>query len=532
MKKQRTIGQRIVFSFGVITIIACALGAVSFQQMRAIRKQSAMITADCLPGIDLVAQLEFVVNENATLLQKDLMTKNEDLQADFTTQIRANVKKAVGLVQEYSKTVSNEEGLRSFTVFNAACDAYAKHLEEVIQLGAEGKSQQAMELKKTHIDPFLITVRQEMEHNSEAGRNAGNLITSVVTTAQLVITIGFACLVVISTATALWIRHSSQKALNQIAERLVEASTQVSTSGNQVSTASQSLAEGASEQAASLEETSSSLEELSSMTKRNAESAQQAKQAASQTRVSADHGAQQVQAMQSAMEGIKVASADISKILKTIDEIAFQTNILALNAAVEAARAGTAGAGFAVVADEVRALAQRAAAAAKETAVKIEDSVARSQEGSAVSAEVAKNFATIQQQILQLDTLVGEIAAASNEQSQGIEQVTTAVAQMDRITQTNAASAEESAAASQDLNAQAGVLSGAVDSLQELVGTAVQNASSISTEPSDTVKVTRERAIAPAHKTISTQPVTRTARNRNGQSGAVDANGDRFFKNT
>ena len=222
------------------------------------------------------------------------------------------------------------------------------------------------------------------------------------------------------------------------------------------------------------------------MTKANAENAGKGNELSKQTRAAAEQGVSDVKQMSSAMEIIKASSHDIAKIIKTIDEIAFQTNILALNAAVEAARAGEAGAGFAVVADEVRALAQRSAVAAKETAAKIDDSVAKSQQGARISTEVAKSFETIQQQVLQLDALVGEIATASNEQSLGIGQVTTAVSQMDRITQSNAASAEETAAASQDLNAQAAVLSDAVQSLQELIGTKGEIASSFSTEPSKT----------------------------------------------
>jgi len=258
--------------------------------------------------------------------------------------------------------------------------------------------------------------------------------------------------------------------LRQLADTIGASADQTAAAAGQVSSSSQSLAEGASEQAASLEETSASLEELSSMTKRNAESSQQAKQAATTARGSADTGAHQMEAMQNAMQTIKSASEDITKILKTIDEIAFQTNILALNAAVEAARAGEHGAGFAVVAEEVRALAQRSAVAAKETAAKIEHSVAQSQHGVTISAEVAKSFADIQTRIQQLETLVGEIATASTEQSQGIGQVTTAVSEMDKVTQSNAGNAEETAAAAEELNSQSLMLKEAVGQLQTLTG--------------------------------------------------------------
>jgi len=277
--------------------------------------------------------------------------------------------------------------------------------------------------------------------------------------------------IVLGASCAYIIARSITVPLRRLAESIGSGADQTAASAGEVSSASQALAEGASEQAASLEETSASLEELSSMTKRNADSSQQAKAAATAARSSADTGAGQMQAMHKAMQTIKSASEDITKILKTIDDIAFQTNILALNAAVEAARAGEHGAGFAVVAEEVRALAQRSANAAKETAAKIEHSVVQSQQGVQISAEVAKSFSEIQARIQQLDQLVGEIATASSEQNQGIGQVTTAVSQMDQVTQSNAGSAEETAAAAEELSSQSMVLKEAVAQLQALTGT-------------------------------------------------------------
>ena len=155
-----------------------------------------------------------------------------------------------------------------------------------------------------------------------------------------------------------------------------------------------------------------------------------------------------MQTMAVAMNDIKGSSDEVAKIIKTIDEIAFQTNILALNAAVEAARAGEAGMGFAVVADEVRNLAQRAAPAAKETSGKIETAVTKTTQGVQISAKVAQSLQEIVAKVRQVDELAAEVAAASREQSQGIEQVNTAVTQMDKVTQSSAATAEESASAS------------------------------------------------------------------------------------
>jgi hypothetical protein len=252
-------------------------------------------------------------------------------------------------------------------------------------------------------------------------------------------------------------------------DSMSEVSVQTATSANHISSASQTLAEGASEQAASLEETSASLEEIASMTRRNAENAQSAKDIAAQTRCAADAGAIDMQEMSVAMGAIKDSSDNIAKIIKTIDEIAFQTNILALNAAVEAARAGEAGMGFAVVAEEVRNLAQRSAQAARETAEKIEDSIAKSEAGVDISSKVAERLEEIVAKARRVDELVAEIATASREQSQGIDQVNTAVTQMDKVTQSNAAAAEESASASEELNAQARTLKDAVGDLLALV---------------------------------------------------------------
>jgi methyl-accepting chemotaxis protein len=206
------------------------------------------------------------------------------------------------------------------------------------------------------------------------------------------------------------------------------------------------------------------------MTRRNAGNAKRAQEAANETRSSADAGSAQMQSLVEAMNGIRGASRDVTKILKDIDEIAFQTNILALNAAVEAARAGEAGAGFAVVAGEVRNLAQRSADAAHETTSKIEGNVARTEHGAQASVQVAESFAAILGRVRQLDALVGDIASSSHEQSQGIAQVTNAVADMDKVTQTNAASAAETATAARALNQHAVALEQAVRELRLLVG--------------------------------------------------------------
>jgi len=270
--------------------------------------------------------------------------------------------------------------------------------------------------------------------------------------------------------------------LRRMAGLLLDQAEQVRLAASQISTSGQTLADGANQQAASLEESSASLEEMAAMTRRNAGNAHKANELARLTRAAADHGAADMQAMSTAMESIKVSSNDIAKIIKTIDEIAFQTNILALNAAVEAARAGEAGMGFAVVADEVRNLARRSAEAAKETAAKIENAISRTGQGVGISDTVAAALGDIVAKARQVNDLVSEVASGSEEQTQGIAQINTAVTQMDKVTQNNAASAEESASAARELNAQAEAMKESVWELLQLVGEQ-QQVSHSSTQP-------------------------------------------------
>jgi methyl-accepting chemotaxis protein len=260
------------------------------------------------------------------------------------------------------------------------------------------------------------------------------------------------------------------RVLNPMAASLSQGSDEIVAASSQVSASSLALADDASEQAASLEETSASLEEILHMTKTNAANAQTAKELANKASLAANAGTNNMQLMSQAMQEIKTSGDDIGKIIRTIDEIAFQTNILALNAAVEAARAGEAGLGFAVVADEVRHLAQRSAQAAQETAIKIETAIIKTSQGVRMSRKVSESLAEIVTHVHQVDELVAQIAAVSKDQSEGIGQVNTAVAQLERVVQSNAATAEEGASAAQEFNAQAQFLQGMVDNLQLLTG--------------------------------------------------------------
>ncbi len=258
--------------------------------------------------------------------------------------------------------------------------------------------------------------------------------------------------------------------VEQIIDNLNEKAGQVVASAESVAAASQVLAEGATEQAASVEETSASLEEMSSMTRKNMENAGLADDLLQKANKAVVQANDDMATLTQSMAEISRASEATSKIIKTIDEIAFQTNLLALNAAVEAARAGEAGAGFAVVANEVRSLALRAAQAAADTAELLAGTVQKVKTGSDLVSRTNTDFSEVVRYTEKSCVLAGGIAAASQEQAQGIEQISSAVLEIDKVVQANAASAEESAAASEELNQLSDGMRGVIRSLAALVG--------------------------------------------------------------
>jgi methyl-accepting chemotaxis protein len=265
------------------------------------------------------------------------------------------------------------------------------------------------------------------------------------------------------------------KPLNNMVASTTQAATQFSSSSTQVAASGQQLAESTSEQASSLEETASALEELSNMTEKNSEHATEAMRLAAQARASAQKGDSAISGMNASMDEIKKSSDEVAKIISTIEEIAFQTNILSLNAAVEAARAGDAGRSFAVVADEVRQLAHRCATATQESAQKIETAARKTEQGLLNARNVTGALLEINESVGKVTHLVEEIAAASQQQAQGIQQVNSAVQQMDKVVQSNAAGAEETASAAEEMSAQAEELRDSAALLASLAGVAVES---------------------------------------------------------
>jgi methyl-accepting chemotaxis protein len=262
------------------------------------------------------------------------------------------------------------------------------------------------------------------------------------------------------------------KPINDVIERLTEGASRVDTASTEVSNTSQQIAHSTSAEASSLEEITASLEEVTSMTRQNADNAKEANVMAIDAKDAAQKSKDAMVRMSEAINKIKSSSDETAKIVNTIDEIAFQTNLLALNAAVEAARAGEAGKGFAVVAEEVRNLAQRSAEAAKNTSALIEGSQKNAASGVDVSNEVGEILNTITHTVEKVSQLIGEVSSASDEQADGIKQINSAIGEMDKITQSNAANAEESAAASQELATQVSELGELISVLVAIAGKA------------------------------------------------------------
>jgi methyl-accepting chemotaxis protein len=470
-----TIGKRLVVGFATILVIVVAMGAFGVIRLLEIRKDAQRIVNDSLPGTAQSLQVTAQVKDNYASTLKYILSQSPAEEKALDAEMATTNTAMSALLADYAKTITQPDDRKNYEAIAPAREKFLRVRDDVVvALIHQNKREEALTALHRDLEPafheFLAKVQLVGEWNIKAGETVGAEIDDGVNSTVVGLAIAALLAVLMGAGIGFIIVRSTNGILRTTVTELREGATQVVSAAGEVATSAQSLSQGATEQAASLEETSASMEEMASMTRKNAENATQAATlVTSVTKQVTDSNAALGQ-MVASMAAIKESSNKVAKIIKTIDEIAFQTNILALNAAVEAARAGEAGMGFAVVADEVRNLAQRSAQAAKDTAGLIEESIARSQEGAANVEEVAKAIGSITGSVASVKGIVDEVREASQQQTQGIDQVSQAIAQMEKVTQTTAATAEESAAASEELNAQAETSMSVVGQLEALVG--------------------------------------------------------------
>jgi methyl-accepting chemotaxis protein len=470
-----TIGTKIKGGFGFLVILAVMIGGIGFWKATLVDSGVRDLESTHLPLTLLTASV------SETALDQELAANLYALHGDeqYVEQFNGlnatenqNLEKIKQLIGQDEDLVKKNWLTKIEAVTNAhdlftseakkLISAVAAKDKTAIDGRADATAQAAVTFKKSVADFEKINTE---EANSVASEALGQGRSS-----KIIMAVVSLCVFAFGVAFAIILIRQITKPLNRAIENLNDGSAQVASASGQVAGSSHMLAEGASEQAAALEETSSSLEELAAMTKQNAGNAQKADALMKETMLVVDRVNFSMTELNKAMGEVSTASETTSKIIKTIDEIAFQTNLLALNAAVEAARAGEAGAGFAVVADEVRNLAKRAAEAAKNTAELIECTVKRVHDSSSLLVSTNEAFGELANRSSMISQLINEISGASIEQAQGLDQINKAVTEMDMVTQQNAAGAEESASAAEELSALADMMKSTIKDMITMVG--------------------------------------------------------------
>jgi methyl-accepting chemotaxis protein/methyl-accepting chemotaxis protein-1 (serine sensor receptor) len=476
--KKMSMGARLFAGLGVMAVAIALLGGYSVFTVSTLRS-----TIDGLGSLQLrnamgAGELQSIVHsvKSAQMgMMLAAMTGDAQRAAALQREVEEGNDKAERIARELEGIAETEAGRQKIAAIQNVLRECRQASNSMAQAIREQKFDEATRLQSEVFYPLYSRMNRAAAELVEVQRNLGRekaaaadsrvhwsiWIAGALSLAGFVLAGG-----------SLWLVRHSIGELRGLVVSVSGGAREVGNASGQVSSSSQALAQGASEQAASLEETSASTEEINSMTQKNADNARQAASETEESDQLLQETNKKLEGMIASMREINGSSEKVSKIIKVIDEIAFQTNILALNAAVEAARAGEAGMGFAVVADEVRNLAQRCTQAARDTSELIEESIARSGEGKSRLDEVAEAVRSVVEKSGRIRLLVNEVHVGSQEQARGIEQIARAIEQMQRVTQSTAASAEQSASAGQEMSAQALELNEAVRQLNGVLGQA------------------------------------------------------------
>ena len=474
--KNMKLGVKLIGGFMVVALITLVVGVIGMSQVNKINRADTEMYEENVTGLATIAELnEAFLSMRIKVIYSlvDKFVRDNDI-SNVPDALKQIDQRGLALVDKFDKTVKDPETRKIYDAFKTDLGSYLGVRDKIVQNAIAGNKDEALNvlISGSDLGKRLSTALADLiKKNSELAKQKSDNNAAIASRATWITGIMTVMGIVLAMALGSFLTLMITRPINRVVTGLTEGADQVAAASGQVASSSQSLAEGTSEQAASLEETSSSLEEMSSMTKQNADNAQLAndmmvKEAAPNFQLMGERMA----IMEKAMQASVAASSETAKVIKTIDEIAFQTNLLALNAAVEAARAGEAGAGFAVVADEVRNLAMRATEAAKNTQDLISNSTDRIKEATGIYGQVSEVMDKNGQIARKVTELIGEIAAASQEQAHGIAQVNIAVNEMDKVTQQAAANAEESASASEELNAQAEQMKVYVEELVHVIG--------------------------------------------------------------
>ncbi len=453
------LGTKLIWGFGTIIAFLAVIALISLIQVGLMNSRISEVANVRITQLKYFYEIAKQYDVMARSASNIALTVEESVQKTQEDFYRINRTLVIENLNRLGKTMTSAQERKAFIRIKEAVEPMLVFYDKSVVYGRANRNAEAGDIIMIQVLPvqsrFLNAMNdaaQIVQTNSDDAASEAGTLTLV--GGAVILILGIAA-VLLCSMIALFITKSITRPINHVVEGLREASNQVDQASAEVTLSSRSLAKGTSEQAATLEETSASLEEINAMTKQNADNAGQAKKLMAEVNAVVSRVDKHVNAMAAAIHEVTKSSEETGKIVKTIDEIAFQTNLLALNAAVEAARAGEAGAGFAVVADEVRNLAMRAAEAAKTTSSLIEGTIGTVRNSNDLTLQTQQAF---KENVLiagKIGNLIDEIAAASQEQAKGINQVSLAVGEMDKVVQEAAAIAEESAGASAQMSSQA-----------------------------------------------------------------------------